>query len=106
MNDEIDITGGIKTIEWLKTELLGAVTALFRVLLKGTRAGQDTISECLAGIIILTYLLARRLGIDFSSVDSKVQNKLKLGILEEDEIEKSYGDLSKLLGYMRDRKQG
>jgi hypothetical protein len=106
MDEEFDITGNIKFIEWLKTELLGSVTALFRVLLKGTKAGQDAILDCLSGVIILTYLLGRRLGMDYSAVDMKVQNKLKLGILEEDEIEKAHGDLSRLLGYVRDRKNG
>lgn len=105
MNDELDVAGNIKVIEWLKTELLGAVTALYRVLLKGTRASQDTILDCLAGIIILVYLLSRRLGLDFSSVDMKTQNKLRSGILEEDEIEKAHGDLSNLLNYMKDRKR-
>lgn len=105
MNGDIDVTGNLKAIEWMKTELLGAVTSLYRVLLKGAKAGQDMILECLASIIILTYLLSRRLGIDFSSVDMKVINKLKVGILEEDEIEKDNGDLSRLLSYIRERKQ-
>lgn len=106
MNEDFDITGNIKFIEWLKAELLGSVTALYRVLLKGTKASQDTILECLSGVIIITYLLARRLGMDYSAIDMKVQNKLKLGILEEDEIEKAHGDLSRLLGYIKDRKNG
>lgn len=106
MIEDFDVTSNIKTIEWLKTELLGVVTALHRTLLKGSKASQDIISDCLAGIIIITYVLARRLGVEFSAVDLKVQNKLKVGIIEEDDIEKSYGDLSKLLGYFRERKQG
>lgn len=105
MNEEINITGNIKLIDWLKTELLGSVTSLYRILLKGSKASQDIICESIAEIIILSYLLAKRLGIDFSSIDSKIQNKLKIGIIEEDEIEKNSGDLSRLLGYIRDRKK-
>jgi len=104
MNEDFDLAGSIKVIEWLKTELLGSVTLLYRVLLKGSRASQDAITECIADVVILAYLLSKRLGIEFSAVDLKVQNKLKLGILEEDEIEKNYGDLSKLLGYIKERK--
>ncbi|HBM76274.1 MAG TPA: hypothetical protein DD429_12085 [Clostridiaceae bacterium] len=104
MNVEYDVTGNVKAIEWIKTELLGAVTTLHRVLLKGTKASQDMILECLASIIILTYLLSRRLGIDFSSVDSEIKAKLKLGIVEGDDIEKDHGDLSKLLKYIGQRK--
>ena len=104
MNVEYDVTGNVKAIEWIKTELLGAVTTLHRALLKGTKASQDMILECLASIIILTYLLSRRLGIDFSSVDSEIKAKLKLGIVEGDDIEKDHGDLSKLLKYIGQRK--
>jgi hypothetical protein len=106
MSEDFNITGSIKVIEWLKAELLGAVAALYRVLLKGSRVSQEVISDSIAGIIILSYLLAKRLGIDFSSVDQKIQGKLKVGIIEEDEIEKAHGDLSMLLGYIKDRKQG
>lgn len=105
MSEDFDVTGNIKIIEWLKVELLGAVTSLYRVLLKGTKASQDVLMECIASMIILTYLLSRRLGIEFSSIDLKVQNKLKVGILEEDEIEKTHEDLSKLLNYIKERKQ-
>lgn len=105
MNEDFDLTGSIKVIEWLKAELLGSVTLLYKVLLKGAKTSQDAIIECLAGIVILTYLLAKRLGIEFSTVDLKVANKLKVGILEEDDIEKVHGDLSKLLGYIKERKQ-
>ena len=104
MNVGYDVTGNVKAIEWIKTEILGAVTTLHRILLKGTKASQDMILESLASIIILTYLLSRRLGIDFLSVDLEVQNKLKIGILEGDDIEKDYGDLSKLLKYISQRK--
>ena len=105
MSEDFDVTGNIKIIEWLKVELLGAVTSLYRALLKGTKASQDILMECIASMIILTYLLSRRLGIEFSSIDLKVQNKLKIGILEEDEIEKTHEDLSKLLNYIKERKQ-
>ncbi|KPU42902.1 MazG-like family protein [Oxobacter pfennigii] len=105
MNDEFDVTGNIKIIEFLKTELIGSVAALYRVLNKGSKITQDALSECLAGIIIIAYILAKRLGIEFSAIDLKVQNQLKIGILEEDEIEKNYNDLSRLLGHLRDRKK-
>lgn len=105
MNGDFDVTGNLKAIEWMKTELLSAVTSLYRVLQKGSKASQDMILDCLAGIIILTYLLSRRLGLDYTSVDLKVQNKLKIGILEEDDLEKNHGDLSRLLNYIKERKQ-
>ncbi|MDI6619121.1 MAG: MazG-like family protein [Clostridiales bacterium] len=104
MNEDFNVTGNIKTIEWLKVEILSALSSLNKGLLKGSKASKDVIADCIAGMVILLYLLSKRIGIEFSYIDSKVQNKLKLGILEEDEIEKDYGDLSKLLNYIRERK--
>lgn len=104
MNEEIDVLENIKVIEWVKAELLGAVTSLYRVLQKGAKSSQDMMRDSIADIIILTYLMARRLGLDFSSVDMEVRNKLKAGILEEDEIERVNGDLSKLLNYIKDKR--
>lgn len=104
MNEEIDVIENIKTVELFKTELLGAVTSLYRVLLKGAKSSQDMISDSLADIIILTYLLSRRLGLDFASIDMEIRDKLKAGISEEDEIERVNGDLSKLLNYIKDKR--
>lgn len=104
MNNNYDITGNIKIIEWIKAELLSMVASLYRIIAKGVKISEDTVSDCIAGIIILSYLLARRLGVEFSAVDSKVESKLRVGVLEEDSLEKEYGDLSRLLSYMKDRK--
>ncbi|EOD00030.1 MazG-like family protein [Caldisalinibacter kiritimatiensis] len=97
----IDITRNIKIIEWLKSELLTAVASLFELLVKGVKNSQDAISDILANIILLTYLLGRRLGVSFEKLDSKVESKLKLGIIEEHNIEKWYGDLNSLLEYFK-----
>ena len=102
MSEDVDITGGIKVIEWLKSELLGSVASIYRLLLKGTDVGQDALEDSVADAVILSYLLGERLGVDFSSVDKRIMDKLKIGIIESDEIEKSYGSLSSLLSYIRE----
>lgn len=101
-NDKnIDITKNIKVIEWLKSELLTAIASLFDILVKGVHNSQEAILDILANIILVTYLLGKRLGLSFESIDAKVESKAKLGLVEDHKIEKWYGDLSKLLDYFK-----
>lgn len=99
-DDKIDITKNIKVIEWLKSELLTAVASLFELLIKGIKNSQEALLDVLANIILVTYLLGKRLGFSFEIIDSKIENKIKLGIIEEHKIEKWYGDLSRLREYL------
>jgi len=94
---EIDITRNIKTIEWLKSELLTDVAGLFKVLVDGLREEvHEYAAETIANIILICYLLGRRLGISYNAVEMKIENKIKLGLLENHDVEKHYGDLSEL----------
>lgn len=93
----IDITHNIKMIDWLKSELLTDVADLFKKLVNGVQEDTlDILGEIISNLIIESYLLARRLGISYNTIDLKIENKLKLGMIEEHEIEKRYGDLSEL----------
>lgn len=104
-NQDTDITRNIKIIEFLKSEILTTVATLFQTLLKGARAGQDILIDTLANLILVTYLLGKRLGIGFSVIDTKIMEKLKIGLLEEHEAEKWYGDLSSLSDYYMNHKR-
>ncbi len=94
---EIDITRNIKTIEWLKSELLTDIANLFKVLVNGMKEEvRDSIAETLSNIILICYLLGRRLGLSYNAIELKIGNKIKLGLIEEHDVEKYYGDLSEL----------
>lgn len=93
-----DITKNIKIIEWLKSELLNSVAGLFNALINGAKeTSGDAIKAGISNIIIVSYLLAKRLGFAFAQIDINIENKLKAGIEEEHEIEKNFNDLSNLL---------
>lgn len=100
MNKNVDVTKNIKMIEWLKSELLTAIALLFETLVMGIRNSQEKILDILANLILITYLLGRRLGITFERIDDKVKDKAKLGRIEEHDIEKWYGDLSELIKHL------
>ncbi len=98
---EIDITRNIKMIEWLKSELLTDVANLFKVLVNGMKEEiHEAIAETLSNIILICYLLGRRLGISYNSIEMKLENKIKLGLVENHDIEKYYGDLSELVRHL------
>jgi hypothetical protein len=94
---EIDITRNIKLIEWLKSELLTDIANLFRVLINGVREEiHDSVSDIISNIILISYLLGKRLGISYNAIEMKVHSKIKLGLVENHEVERYYGDLSEL----------
>lgn len=99
---EFDIARNIRVIEWLKTELVEAVAALFKGMLKGS---EEAILDCLASIVITAYILGRRIGVNFGRIDLKIETKLRLSIEEAHEVEKWYGDLSALNQYLDSKKR-
>lgn len=99
---KIDIAKNLKIVEWLKAELLDSVGALYKALLK---TGNDVKGDALARIIIIAYLLGRRVGVPFEMIDMQVKNKLANSIDESEELGQWQGDLSDLLQYLEKRKR-
>ncbi|CEI74302.1 MULTISPECIES: MazG-like family protein [Romboutsia] len=91
-----DIARNVKIMEWMKTELLMSVGDLFNLMFKGVKPLDEALQDTLANIIMITYLLAKRLGISFNEMDYKIKEKIKLGINENHSIERWYGELSEL----------
>ncbi|HOJ12298.1 MAG TPA: MazG-like family protein [Clostridiales bacterium] len=101
MEKDIDITRNIKIIERLKSELLTDIANLFRILVNGAREEiHEAISEALSNIILICYLLGRRLGVSYNSIEMKMDGKIRLGLVESDDMEKYYGDLSELARHL------
>lgn len=93
----IDITRNIRIIEMLKSELLEDVAQLYRMM--ASQHVDDTkkkVTETLSNVIVISYLLGKRLGIEYEGVEKSILSKIRLGLIEENEIEKFYGDLSEL----------
>ena len=82
-----DITKNVKIIEWIKNEILISVSDLFNLIFKGVKPIDDKLQNTLANIIMLTYLLGKRLGISFDEIDYKIKEKSRQGIKEEHSIE-------------------
>ncbi|MCY6372253.1 MazG-like family protein [Clostridium ganghwense] len=102
-NDDFNIMSNIKIIENLKAELLCIIGDFFKLLARGSNVAQEAILECISGAIIILYLLGERLGYSYENVDENVKKKLKLGITDEDIMEKQSKDLSRLYIHIKDR---
>ncbi|WP_058486074.1 MazG-like family protein [Defluviitalea phaphyphila] len=97
---EFDITKSLKIVEKLKSQILSDVANLFSGMVDYNEQSSSDRSDTLANIIILTYLLSKRLGIPYSKLDMKIKNKLKLGILESSNEKEWFADLTALLRHL------
>ena len=98
-----DVTKNVKIIEWMKKELILSVGDVFDLIFKGVKPLDEALQDTLANIIMITYLLAKRLGISFSEIDYKIKEKIKIGIDQNHSVESWYGDFSNLKKHMENR---
>lgn len=101
--EDFNIMYNVKIIEELKAELICVIGDFFKLLTKGSNVAQQSILDCISGAIMILYLLSERLGYSHAAVDECMKKKLKLGIIEEDKIEKEGKDLSKLYNHLKER---
>ena len=98
-----DVTKNVKIIEWMKKELILSVGDVFDLIFKGVKPLDEALQDTLANIIMITYLLAKRLGISFSEIDYKIKEKIRIGIDQNLSVESWYGDFSNLKKHMENR---
>ncbi|NLY91576.1 MAG: hypothetical protein GX081_08235 [Firmicutes bacterium] len=101
-HQEVDIARQLRTIEWLKNELLEGVTLFFKSL---TGSNGQAISKALAAIILTCYFLSRRLGLSFQQVEEEIEDQLRNHLAANHQLESWYGDLSACLHYVEEKKQ-
>ena len=99
--EEFSIMANIKIIEEIKANLLCLLGELYSLLTKGSNVAKDSILNCIAGSILMLYVLAQKLGHSCNEVDEQVKKKLRIGIVEGHEYEKEGKTLSKLQTYMK-----
>ena len=100
-SEDFDIMGDIKLIENYKTYLLSSVADLFVTMSKGSKASSDDMLDEIAEVVILSYLLGKKIGINYNIIDDRIIKKLKLGVMDDNCIEKENQDYSKLISYIK-----
>lgn len=100
----INIAANVRAIDTVKSELLSEVARLYKTLSDyGDRSLYDEVLEELASISAMSYILARRLGMEFRSVDDMMLSLLSSAIEGGHELEAEFSDMSELAGYVKDR---
>jgi hypothetical protein len=98
--NEMDLAKRAKVIEWLKTEVIEQMSRLFKGIWEGKT---QKVTDSLASLIVSSYILGRRLGVHYSSLDEAVLAKLDKAKKEGHQLEDWYGDISSLENHMRKR---
>ncbi|MBU5439350.1 MazG-like family protein [Tissierella sp. MSJ-40] len=97
---DIDIIKNVRTIEWLKSQLLTTVANLYEVLAKGEEDTKENLENVISDIILQSYVLGKRLGLSYKDINSTLKENIKLNLIEDHKIERWYGDLSLLLEFI------
>lgn len=101
--DDFNIMADVKTIENLKAQLLCMIGQMYTLLTKGSNVEKEAILESISGSIILLYALGEKLGYSPLEIDQDMREKLKIGIVEEDYLEKQGRCLSKIYDNIKKR---
>ncbi len=97
LDKEVDIAGTVRVIESLKSQMLMDVAQLFSELSEPNRNSTVERGDILADIVILSYLLSKKLGISYQQIDRRIINKTRLGLVESNQNDKWHKDLAELL---------
>lgn len=100
----MNISTNIKAVDTIKSEILSEVAALYRALADYDEVGEyDSVQNSISTIIAMDYILARRLGLSFKSVDSKITELLTIAEEGGHELEVAFSDMSELKRYVKGR---
>lgn len=98
------ISTNMRAIDVIKSEILSEVANLHRTLAECDEVnGYDNVSDEIATIIAMNYILARRLGINYATVDVKIGELLEIAVENNHEIELEFSDMSELRKYIGKR---
>jgi hypothetical protein len=103
-NKDVDIIKNMKTVEWLKAQLLSTVANLYTILANGEENTKENLEDNISNLILESLLLGKRLGLSYESIKSTLRDNIQLNLIEEHKIEKWYGDLSILLEFIDNHK--
>lgn len=100
----MNISSNLRAIDTIKGEILSEVAKLFRTLADYDELGEyENVSNGIATIIAMDYILARRLGLTYAGIDSKISELLTIGEENGHELEVEFADMSDLRKFLRSR---
>lgn len=101
MAHESDIMRKLRFIEWLKAELTSHLAALLHAI---ARNSERAIAEALAGLVVTSYVLGRRLGVDFALLDREIADWLSRYTSKDHDVQSWTGDYADLERHLRQKR--
>lgn len=101
MTNDSDILRKLRFIDWLKAELASHVAALLHAI---ARNSERAMAESLAALVVTSYVLARRLGIDFEALDREIAGWLTRYTSKDHDVDKWTGDYAEFERYLRQKR--
>lgn len=100
----MNISTNIKAVDTIKSEILSEVASLYKALADYDEVdGYSNVESSISTIIAMDYILARRLGISFKNIDSKIIELLTIAEEGGHELEVAFSDMSELKKYVKGR---
>lgn len=100
----MNISTNLKAIDMIKSEILSEIAKLYQTLADYDEIGEyDSVTNQIATIIAMDYILARRLGVTFAGIDKKISDLLSIGEENGHELEVEFSDMSELKKYLKSR---
>lgn len=104
MEQIMNITTNLRAIDTIKSEVLREVAKLHCELANFEEANlYENVSGSIATIIAMDYILARRMGMEFSDIDKKIVELTTIAEENGHELEQVFSDMSELRRYVRNR---
>ncbi len=101
MESTLNISANLKAVDTIKSEILYEVSRLYHYLSEyNDDDNLGDVTEAVATIIAMDYILARRVGISFSDIDKKILSFLNMAIDQNHELEIEFSDMSDLKRYI------
>jgi len=92
-----------KVVDELKTEMMERLAAIFRGL---HEADDEVVAEQMAAMLLLQYVLARRLGIPFHRLEAAMLQQIRIHKQMGHPLEADFGDWSVLEEYLSSKRSG
>jgi hypothetical protein len=100
----MNISANLRAIDMIKGEILSEIAKLYKTLADYDEIGDyEGVTNEIATVIAMDYILARRLGVSFDTVDGKISKLLAIGEENGHELEIEFSDMSELKKYLMSR---
>ncbi len=104
MEATLNISANLRAVDTIKSEVLAEVANLYKSLSEYNETDSfEEVTERIATIIAMDYILARRVGISFKDVDDKISGLTRMAVENNHELEVQFSDMSELKRYINSR---